>query len=357
MSVEITATLNLKSDRKVDTNAEEFYRNFWVESGNLSETSINLKLMIMQRFGLDGIAGKKILEIGVGGEGGLIVLLQQHNEVFGVDVSDAALRNCTNFGVPAMKANMDRERLPFDDGYFDYIIAFEVFEHFSNPQFALEELKRLLKPGGTLLISTPSPLTYHWPRLFYPELFEEAAFSDFLMINGFAVDKIDNWFVKSLFKKIPMPEDQKVWGWYWNCRKLGSNDATELFENGKYFWEKRNKYGMRLRPLEALEIFRKCYEIDPAYYQYKLYFTHALLYRGLNGDAGDFFKLLTEIYESFDTVPEEQQNDFVATFCKIVLEACKFDHKLVDDESIQRVVSKARHFPELQNYLAEAGFF
>lgn len=349
------ATYNLRSDN-VDTNAEEFYRDFWVESDSISRSSVNVKLIIMEKFGLDKFSGKKILEVGVGGEGGLIVLLQQFNEVIGVDVSDAALRNCERFGLNALKANLDRERLPFDNGHFDCVIAFEVFEHFSNPQFAIEELRRVLKDGGMLLLSTPSPYIYHWPRLFYPELFNVPAFTDFLMVNSFSVEKVDNWFVQPLFKNISMPDELKVWGWYWNCRKLGEIDSAELFENGIMLWERIDQYGMRFKPLEALELFRRCYEADPANHRFKLFFTHALLYRALNGDTKEFLPLLTEISNNMYMVPSEFEDAYVSTFCKIILEAHKLGQRIVDDEDTQRVVTKASTFPELGRYLIDAGF-
>jgi len=355
MNVGQDAALNLKSDRAINTNAEEFYREFWIESATISDSSINLKRSIIEKFGIDKFVGKKILEIGVGGEGGLIVLLQQHNEVFGVDVSNAAIRNCKSFGVPAMKANMDKERLPFDDEHFEYIIAFEVFEHFSNPQFALEELKRLLKPGGNLLISTPSPFIYHWPRLFYPGLFESSAFQEFLMVNGFSVDRVANWYVRFI-EKINMPDDKKVWCWYWNCCKLGNNDASVFFKNGICFWEQKNEFGLRLRPLEALELFRKSFELDPANFRYKLFFTHALLYRALNGDSSEFLPLFTEIDNNFELAPKQNRDEYVSTFCKIILEAHKLGIKIVEEDELLRVVTKARSFIELNTYLTEAGF-
>jgi 2-polyprenyl-3-methyl-5-hydroxy-6-metoxy-1,4-benzoquinol methylase len=46
------------------------------------------------------------------------------------------------------------EKLP--DCHFDAVIAAEVIEHLENPRFMLRELFRILKPGGTAIISTPN---------------------------------------------------------------------------------------------------------------------------------------------------------------------------------------------------------
>lgn len=49
--------------------------------------------------------------------------------------------------------------LPFGDGVFDNATCWEVIEHLPNPEELLQEARRVLKPGGRLLLSTP--LT--WP--------------------------------------------------------------------------------------------------------------------------------------------------------------------------------------------------
>lgn len=49
----------------------------------------------------------------------------------------------------------DGRTLPFPDGHFDSIVAFEVLEHVFTPDETLAELLRVLKPGGKLLVSVP----------------------------------------------------------------------------------------------------------------------------------------------------------------------------------------------------------
>ena len=49
-------------------------------------------------------------------------------------------------------------RLPFDDGFFDAVISIEVIEH-AEDQFAfLRELRRIAKPGATVVVTTPNTL-------------------------------------------------------------------------------------------------------------------------------------------------------------------------------------------------------
>lgn len=49
----------------------------------------------------------------------------------------------------------DGRHLPFEDGRFDGVVAFEVFEHVFNIDEVIPEITRVMKPGGRFLCSTP----------------------------------------------------------------------------------------------------------------------------------------------------------------------------------------------------------
>jgi SAM-dependent methyltransferase len=76
--------------------------------------------------------------------------------VVGVDLDPAVLGN------PGLSeaAIADLCKLPYADGEFDLVISKYVFEHLDRPQMALRELRRVLKPGGHLLIHTPNRWHY-----------------------------------------------------------------------------------------------------------------------------------------------------------------------------------------------------
>ncbi len=98
-------------------------------------------------------------------------------EIHGVDIVDkylkTAKRNCRGSKFKIQKANI--YSLPFPDNYFDCVICSEVLEHLSNDKKALNELKRVLKKEGTLLLTVPSknfpfswdPLNWILMRLFH----------------------------------------------------------------------------------------------------------------------------------------------------------------------------------------------
>jgi len=45
---------------------------------------------------------------------------------------------------------------PFSDNRFDLVWSTEVIEHLENPEFSLSEMKRILKPGGKIILTTPN---------------------------------------------------------------------------------------------------------------------------------------------------------------------------------------------------------
>lgn len=71
---------------------------------------------------------------------------------FFVDLSQSALRKLVSHGGHSVRAS---SRLPFCDGAFRAICAFEVLEHIPDDDEAMSEISRVLAPGGALLMSVP----------------------------------------------------------------------------------------------------------------------------------------------------------------------------------------------------------
>ncbi|MFX0022573.1 MAG: class I SAM-dependent methyltransferase, partial [Candidatus Hermodarchaeota archaeon] len=100
---------------------------------------------------------KKILEIGAG-SGYLVNYLKiKGYYVIGCETNEDYIDFAKNhFGLNLVKVS--DSILPFDNSFFDIVISFDVFEHISNSDKHLQEIKRVLKPGGYYLLGTPNKL-------------------------------------------------------------------------------------------------------------------------------------------------------------------------------------------------------
>ena len=78
------------------------------------------------------------------------------SEVYGIDIQDRLLEKAKMRGIITYKVDLNWEKLPLKDNYFDLALASEVIEHLLNPDNLLEESYRILKPGGYLVIKTPN---------------------------------------------------------------------------------------------------------------------------------------------------------------------------------------------------------
>jgi SAM-dependent methyltransferase len=73
----------------------------------------------------------------------------------GIDWSVPSLRLARERGLPVLRAGLDT-RLPVRSASVDIVIMSEVIEHLVDTDSAIEEAHRVLKPGGSLLLSTPN---------------------------------------------------------------------------------------------------------------------------------------------------------------------------------------------------------
>lgn len=104
-----------------------------------------------------------ILEIGCSG-GPLLLALQAagYKHLQGIDVSERGIALAKERGLTEV-ALMDGAHLTFPDDSFDLVIASDVLEHIKEDTQALREWRRVLRPGGRLLVFVPAH-PYLWSR-------------------------------------------------------------------------------------------------------------------------------------------------------------------------------------------------
>jgi SAM-dependent methyltransferase len=99
-----------------------------------------------------------ILDVGCG-DGSAAVLAAQRNpghHMTGLDWSAGALGRAQRLGLAVVRGGVDAPGLPFAPGCADVVVMSELIEHLVDTDSALDEVFRVLKPGGSLLLSTPN---------------------------------------------------------------------------------------------------------------------------------------------------------------------------------------------------------
>lgn len=135
------------------------------------------------------VAGDRLLDLGAGGGRHAFEAMRRGAVVTAVDADGAEVKDAVGMMVamqeedPATMAARGRGAgcqgdalaLPFPDATFDRIIAAEVLEHIPDDEGAMQELARVLRPGGTMAVTVP-----RW----YPELINWALSDRYHMTPG-----------------------------------------------------------------------------------------------------------------------------------------------------------------------------
>ena len=117
--------------------------------------------------------GREVLDYGCGSGYGSADIAAGASRVVGVDVSREAIEHArANFSAPRLEfAPIEAEQpLPFSDRSFDTVLSFQVIEHIRDADRYLSEARRVLRPGGHLVLTTPDrrtrllPMQRPWNR-------------------------------------------------------------------------------------------------------------------------------------------------------------------------------------------------
>ena len=101
--------------------------------------------------------GGKLLELGCG-LGHLLGLLQDDFACIGIDLIDYSIEQTRRNAPKAEAHQMSADDLSaFPSGEFSAVVALHLVEHLPDPQRTIQEVSRLLKPGGIFLFATPQP--------------------------------------------------------------------------------------------------------------------------------------------------------------------------------------------------------
>jgi len=105
--------------------------------------------------------GRRVLDVGCGFAHLVRALAEQGHQAHGCDISEELI-NYHREHSPFAEFKLSRidEKLPYDEGAFDVVISSEVVEHVYDVLGFLRQLARCVRPGGSLVLTTP----YHGVR-------------------------------------------------------------------------------------------------------------------------------------------------------------------------------------------------
>ncbi len=116
----------------------------------------------------DYIIGKKVLDIASGEGYGSNLISKTAQHVIGVDIDKESIEKAS---IKYKKNNLvfkigSAEDIPVETNSIDVVVSFETLEHHDKHLEMFKEIKRILKPNGILIMSTPDKLYYSDKRTF-----------------------------------------------------------------------------------------------------------------------------------------------------------------------------------------------
>jgi ubiquinone/menaquinone biosynthesis C-methylase UbiE len=133
----------------------------------------------------------KVIDLGCG-TGVVLRELKSWAEPIGLDMSEIALRYCAERGLDNL-VQADGAQMPIGPASMDAVIGLDIFEHIEDDQAAFQEVFRVLKPGGVLVLSVPAFQSLWGPHdiaLMHFRRYRRREVRDRLQEAGFRVSRV-----------------------------------------------------------------------------------------------------------------------------------------------------------------------
>lgn len=85
----------------------------------------------------------------------------ENHQFYALDAYPPNVKLLREKGISVSAADIEREVFPFDDSYFDVVIANQILEHCKELFWIFSEVQRILKPGGVFIIGVPNLASSH----------------------------------------------------------------------------------------------------------------------------------------------------------------------------------------------------
>lgn len=185
----------------------------------------------------------RILDVGCGG-GGLLAELQENgHDVVGLESDPAARKIAAERGVTVYDGLGESYPDHIEDDSFDVVLMIHVLEHTVDPIAALENVSRVLKPGGIFVVETPnhealsfqqSGATWRWldvPR--HLNFFTPTSLNNMCKLVGLSPNDIEYRGYTRQFESEWINDEQKIWDQY----KTRLNGNAHILPKRNTQWE------------------------------------------------------------------------------------------------------------------------
>jgi SAM-dependent methyltransferase len=185
------------------------------------------------------VAGRETLDIACGVGYGSALLARRASKVVGADLSQSAIDSAraSYVGVANLEfTQADCASLPFADESFDAVVSFETIEHIREQERFVDEVRRVLRPDGLFLISSPNKLEYtdrlgHTNEYHVRELYREELSA---MLAARFPHRV--WFGQRLsFFSVIWPEASAVGGELFEVAEAAAAEAQPGHSRPLYF--------------------------------------------------------------------------------------------------------------------------
>lgn len=143
----------------IPKDAQRFYENYHKrfvvdEDRPFTKRALKGNRRIVRKLGIG--KGMKLLDVSCGQGLLLKTAAERGAEVWGLDLSRLAIFRARRRVPGARLVVGNAEKLPFKTGFFDWVTCWGSLEHYANPEKALKEMRRVLKPEGQAAIYVPN---------------------------------------------------------------------------------------------------------------------------------------------------------------------------------------------------------
>jgi SAM-dependent methyltransferase len=185
------------------------------------------------------VAGREVLDVACGAGYGSALLARQARRVVGADISEETIAHARE--VYAAVPNLDFRQadcaaLPFPDASFDAVVSFETIEHIAAQERFLDEVRRVLRPEGLFVLSSPNKLEYSDRRGCSNEYHVRELYRDELAALLAARFPQLRWYGQRMsFFSVVWPEDGAARGELFEVSEASASEASPGHARPLYF--------------------------------------------------------------------------------------------------------------------------